>query len=69
MMFSSQAKLILEHQQKIDDFKINPTVRPGMENLPADIIKKQQEARIRHLEQEITAFKKNQQDIMSKYDQ
>ncbi|MEM9152030.1 MAG: hypothetical protein AAGB19_16460 [Cyanobacteria bacterium P01_F01_bin.3] len=59
----SLEKQIEQHQAKLDDFKRNPTVRPGMENLPADVIKKQQQARIRHLETEIGTFKNNIQKI------
>ncbi|MBF0804060.1 hemagglutinin repeat-containing protein [Neisseria sp. 19428wB4_WF04] len=50
-------KRIKEHQDKIDEFKKNPTVRPGMEKLSEDIIKAAQERRILHLEREIKAFK------------
>jgi RHS repeat-associated protein len=50
-------KRIEEHQRKIDEFKENPTVRPGMEGLSDDAIKAQHAARIRHLEREIKAFK------------
>ncbi len=50
---------IAEHQEKLDKFKANPTVRPGMENLPREVIEKQQQSRIRHLEKEIQTFKQN----------
>jgi hypothetical protein len=50
---------IAEHEQKLADFKANPTVRPGMENQPAEVIGKQQQARIEHLEREIQTFKSN----------
>ncbi|WP_040669635.1 hypothetical protein, partial [Neisseria weaveri] len=49
-------KRIREHQEKIDKFRKNPTIRPGMENLPKDVIKAAQERRILHLEREIKAF-------------
>lgn len=49
-------KRIKEHRDKIEEFKKNPTVRPGMENLPKDVIKAAQERRILHLEREIKAF-------------
>ena len=62
----SYEKLIQQHKKKIEDFKKNPTVSPGMENLPKDIIKKQQERRIMHLEREIKAFEKNINDILNK---
>lgn len=52
-------KQIQKHQKKLDEFKANPTVRPGMENLPKEIIRKQQQMRIKHLETEIKTFKKN----------
>ena len=52
----SLTKRIEEHELKIKEFKANPTVRPGMEKLPKEIIEKQQLARIRHLQQEIRAF-------------
>ncbi|MCH6257168.1 FG-GAP-like repeat-containing protein [Puniceicoccaceae bacterium K14] len=53
------------HKQKIDDFKRNPTVRPGMEHLPADVIKRQQQRRIEHLRQEIRTFEGNIKKIMN----
>ncbi|NJA04226.1 hypothetical protein HC024_00505 [Methylococcaceae bacterium WWC4] len=59
----SLEKQIQKHQQKLDDFKANPTVRPGMEDLPKEIIKQQQEERIRHLETEINTFNKNIEKI------
>jgi len=55
----SLEKRILEHKYKLKNSKDNPSVRPGMEKLPRDLIKKQQESRIRHLEKEIRTFKKN----------
>jgi hypothetical protein len=39
---------IAEHEQKIADFKSNPTVRPGMENLPKEKIEVQQARRLEH---------------------
>ncbi len=59
----SLEKQIEKHQQKLDAFKANPTVRPGMENLPENVIKQQQQARIRHLETEINTFKNNIEKI------
>jgi hypothetical protein len=50
---------IAEHETKLANFKANPTVRPGMENLPEEIIKKQQQARIQHLENELQTFRNN----------
>lgn len=55
----SLEKRIEEHQQKITDFKANPTVRPGMENQPQSVIEKQWESRINHLEREIRVFQNN----------
>ncbi|MGK6317739.1 hypothetical protein ACMGE0_32865 [Neorhizobium sp. DT-125] len=55
----SLEKRIEEHQQKITDFKANPTVRPGMENQPQSVIEKQWESRINHLEKEIRTFQNN----------
>ena len=60
----SYQKRISEHEQKLKNFKENPTVRPGMGRLPRTKIEAQQNARIRHLEQEIAAFKNNIQKIM-----
>ena len=63
----SYKKQIKNHKKKIEEFKNNPTVRPGMEKLPKEVIKAQQESRIRHLEREIKAFQKNIDDIYKKY--
>ncbi len=52
-------KQIARHQKNVQEFKDNLTVRPGMENLSKDIIKKQQQKRINHLEKEINTFKNN----------
>jgi hypothetical protein len=62
---SSLEKHIAEHEQKIADFKENPTVRPGMENLPKDVIEAQQTRRLEHLQQEIDAAYKNIRDILN----
>lgn len=59
----SLEKQIQRHQQKLDNFKVNPTVRPGMENLPKDLIRQQQNARIKHLETEINTFRNNIEKI------
>jgi RHS repeat-associated protein len=56
---------ILEHEQKLAEFKANPTVRPGMENLPKELIRKQQARRIELLETEIQKFKNNIEKIKS----
>jgi RHS repeat-associated protein len=55
----SLQKQIATHEKKLAEFKTNPTVRPGMEELPIDIIRKAQERRILHLEREIQTFKNN----------
>jgi TolA-binding protein len=55
----SLERRIAEHEGKLAEFKANPTVRPGMEKLPAEVIKKQQQARIQHLETEIRTFQDN----------
>jgi len=60
-------KRIEEHKIKLEEFKKNPTIREGMENLPEETIKKQQERRMLHLEREIKAFEKNIDDIVKKY--
>jgi uncharacterized protein RhaS with RHS repeats len=52
-------KQIKKHEQKIKDFKDNPSVRPGMENQPKSVIEKQQKARIEHWKKEIKTFKEN----------
>jgi hypothetical protein len=43
-------KQIAKHEKKIQDFIENPTVRPGMEHLSREVIQKQQQRRIQHLE-------------------
>ena len=40
--YNSLQKRIVEHKKKLAAFKTNPTVRPGMEHLPNNVIKKQQ---------------------------
>ena len=59
----SLEKRIAEHEKKLQELKETPTVRPGMEGLPKEIIKKQQQRRIQHLEQEINTFKNNIEKI------
>jgi hypothetical protein len=59
----SLEKRITEHEKKLADFKESPTVRPGMENMPQDMITKQQQARIKHLEHEIKTFRENIEKI------
>jgi len=55
----SLEKRIQEHIKKLEEFKKNPTVRPGMEDLPQEVIEKQQKIRIKHLEDEIKTFREN----------
>ena len=55
----SLEKRIAEHEQKLADFKANPTVRPGMEGQPKDVIEAAQQVRVNHLEKEIKTFKEN----------
>jgi RHS repeat-associated protein len=55
----SLEKQILSHQKKLDEFKSNPTVRPGMEHLPRNVIENQQRVRIQHLQSEIRTFQNN----------
>ncbi|RKH55771.1 RHS repeat domain-containing protein, partial [Corallococcus aberystwythensis] len=57
-------KEITKHQSKITALKENPTVRPGMENMPKEAQAAQVERRLGHLEREISAFKKNIADIL-----
>ena len=52
-------KQIAQHQKEAQDFKDNPTIRPGMENLPKEVIQKQQQIRIQHLQKKINTFKNN----------
>ncbi|BBO59028.1 hemagglutinin [Mycoavidus sp. B2-EB] len=59
----SYEKLITEHEQKLRAFKESMTTRPGMEGLAPDIVSKQQEARIKHLEKEIKTFYDNMDKI------
>ena len=55
----SLEKQIAAHEAKLAEFIKNPTVRPGMEGQSQAVIKAAQEARIRHLQREIDAFKGN----------
>jgi hypothetical protein len=55
----SLEKRIAEHEKKLADFKANPTVRPGMEGQPKEVIEAAQQSRIRHLEKEIQTLKEN----------
>jgi hypothetical protein len=55
----SYQERIVEHIEKLNNFIDNPTVRPGMESQPREVIAKQQMARINHLIQEIKTFAEN----------
>ena len=59
----SLEKEIAKHLKKIAEFKKNPTVRPGMEDMPKDAIQRQQQRRIEHWQKEIETFKKNIQKL------
>jgi hypothetical protein len=61
----SYEKRIAEHEQKLAEFKANPTVRPGMEGQPQEVIQRQQAVRIQHLETEIRTFRANIDKITS----
>jgi RHS repeat-associated protein len=61
----SYEKRITEHEQKLAEFKENPSVRPGMEGQPHEVIERQQAARIQHLETEIRTFRANIDKIMN----
>lgn len=60
----SLERRIIEHRLKLESFKKNPTVHPGMENQSPQAIKAQQDARIRHLEKEIETFQENTRKII-----
>ncbi|MGH8019861.1 MAG: hypothetical protein ACREIA_16600 [Opitutaceae bacterium] len=55
----SLEKQIAQHEAKLAEFIKNPTVRPGMEGQSKAVIEAAQQARIRHLQREIDAFKGN----------
>jgi hypothetical protein len=56
-------KRMAEHMKKLEEFRKNPTVRPGMEKLPRSEIEQQHLRRIKHLEDEIRAFQKGINDL------
>ena len=60
----SYEKRIQEHKDKLQKFKEDPTVKPGMENRSPNEIKMQQESRIKHLQHEIDVFEKNIEKIL-----
>ena len=49
----------------MNEFKNNPTVRPGMEGQPKDVIANAQQSRIAHFEREIKTFKNNIQKLIN----
>jgi hypothetical protein len=61
---NSYRELIEDHRQRLEEFRQNPTVRPGMEGLPQEVIEQQQQRRIEHLEQEIQTFEENIEKIL-----
>ena len=61
----SYEKRIAEHEKKLAEFKTNPTVRPGMEGQPQEVIERQQAVRVQHLEGEIRTFRANIDKIMN----
>jgi RHS repeat-associated protein len=62
----SLEKNIKEHRAKIEEFKKNPTVKPEMEGMSEEAIKRQQERRVELLEKEIKKFEKNIDKILTK---
>lgn len=61
----SLQKRIDEHVAKLEEFKSNPTIRPGMEKMSKEAIAKQQASRVAHLEKEIQTFKQNIQKLQN----
>ncbi|TQV68228.1 hypothetical protein FKG94_23290 [Exilibacterium tricleocarpae] len=59
----SLEKQISKHEKKLQEFRDNPSVRPGMEKLPKEVIQKQQQRRINHLETEVRTFRNNIEKI------
>ena len=59
----SLERRIQEHLEKLEEFKRNPTIRPGMENMSQEAIRQQQIIRIRKLEKEIQTFRDNIEKI------
>ncbi|GKT19446.1 hypothetical protein AVHY2522_22490 [Acidovorax sp. SUPP2522] len=55
----SLEKQIAQHEKKLLEFMNNPTVRPGMENQPLEVIRRQQMIRMEHLRTEINTFRNN----------
>jgi RHS repeat-associated protein len=61
----SHARNILDHARRLQEFQSNPTVRPGMEGLPRDVILRQQQIRVEHLRTEIRTFTENMIKILT----
>ncbi|MEO0461381.1 MAG: RHS repeat-associated core domain-containing protein, partial [Myxococcota bacterium] len=59
----SHEKRIKEHLDKIEAFKKDPTVRPGMEDQPDEVIREQQRRRVEKLEREVQKFRDNIEKI------
>jgi len=55
----SLEKRIKEHEEKLQKFKENPTVRSGMEKQSKEVIQRQQQRRIKLKEDEIKTFRDN----------
>lgn len=60
----TELRNIAEHLDKMNRFRDNPTVRPGIENMPAEKIAEQQAKRINHLKTEIRTFRDNIMKIL-----
>jgi hypothetical protein len=45
------------HQQDADNMRTNPTIRPGMENQPRDVIARQQQQRATDQERDAAMFR------------
>lgn len=56
---ASLLKRIAEHEQKLAEFRRNPTIRPGMGAQSDEAIAQAQQRRMRHLELEIETFRRN----------
>ncbi|MBO9501195.1 RHS repeat-associated core domain-containing protein [Brevundimonas sp. A19_0] len=51
-------RLAADHLRRADEFRRNPTVRPGMEGQPRAAIERQQRERVQHLEGEAAEFQR-----------
>ncbi|MCA1653375.1 MAG: RHS repeat-associated core domain-containing protein [Sphingomicrobium sp.] len=55
-----------DHEQRAAEFAKNPTVRPGMEGQPKEVIAGQQQARVDHLRSEAAEFRNQaRQDLQA----